>query len=259
MLTPEQINNIHRLHWVEKQSVRKIARQLHLGRRTIAKYLITPAPPPVHRDRASKLDPFKPAIAELLEQDSTVSVALIEQRLRAQGFDGGMTIVKDYVRTLRKSTAARRAYVRMEPAPGDRFDIDWGHFGALDYAGTPRKLYAFCLVECHSRKLYVAAGLLLFSMLLGYFGAQRKLGSLLPVAPFVGCAFLGYVSFQQTRDVIQTLTSGLRACSEQLPEGQPDNAPAVKNTLSRALDLRRSINAAYDRQTRDIEAIMNER
>ena len=153
MLTPEQINNIHRLHWVEKQSVRKIARQLHLGRRTIAKYLTTPAPPPVHRDRGSKLDSFKPAIAELLDQDSTISVALIEQRLRAQGFDGGMTIVKDYVRTLRKSTAVRRAYVRMEPAPGDRFDIDWGHFGALDYAGTPRKLYAFCLVECHSRKL----------------------------------------------------------------------------------------------------------
>jgi transposase len=63
--------------------------------------------------------------------------------------------MKEYVRTLRKSTAARRAYVRMEPAPGDRFDIDWGHFGALDYTGTPRKLYAFCLVECHSRKLYV--------------------------------------------------------------------------------------------------------
>ena len=61
MLTPEQINNIHRLHWVEKQSVRKIARQLHLGRRTIAKYLTTPAPPPVHRDRSSKLDSFKPS------------------------------------------------------------------------------------------------------------------------------------------------------------------------------------------------------
>jgi transposase len=155
MLTPDQINHIHRLHWVEKWSVRKIARQLHLGRRTIAKYLTAPAASPVHRDRGSKLDPFKPAIAELLEQDPTSSVVLIEQRLRAQGFDGGMTIVKDYVRTLRNSRAARRAYVRMEPAPGDRFEIDWGHFGALDYAGTPRKLYAFCLVECHSRKLYV--------------------------------------------------------------------------------------------------------
>ena len=41
------------------------------------------------------------------------------------------------------------------PAPGERFDIDWGHFGALIYNGTPRKLYAFCLVECHSRKMYL--------------------------------------------------------------------------------------------------------
>src|SRR6266567_7611866 len=29
------------------------------------------------------------------------------------------------------------------------------HFGVLTYQGHARKLYAFCLVECHSRKLYV--------------------------------------------------------------------------------------------------------
>ncbi|HZD11036.1 MAG TPA: IS21 family transposase, partial [Candidatus Binatia bacterium] len=45
--------------------------------------------------------------------------------------------------------------VRMEPSAGERFEIDWGHFGALLYQGHARKLYAFCLVECHSRKLYV--------------------------------------------------------------------------------------------------------
>jgi len=49
----------------------------------------------------------------------------------------------------------QRAYVRMEPGPGERFEIDWGHFGALLYQGHARKLYAFCLVECHSRKLFV--------------------------------------------------------------------------------------------------------
>ena len=43
----------------------------------------------------------------------------------------------------------------MEPGPGERFEIDWGHFGALLYQGHARKLYAFCLVECHSRKLFV--------------------------------------------------------------------------------------------------------
>jgi Helix-turn-helix domain len=59
MLTPEQINDIHRLHWAEKWSLRKIARHLRIGRRTIAKYLAAPAAPPAHRHRASKLDPFK--------------------------------------------------------------------------------------------------------------------------------------------------------------------------------------------------------
>jgi hypothetical protein len=111
----------------------------------------------------------------------------------------------------------------------------------------------------HNRKLYVAAALLGFAMLLGHLGSRRRLGSLLPIAPFLGCAFLGYATFQQTREALQALTSGLRACSEQLPEGQADDAPAVKNRLSRALDIRRSINLAYDRQAADIEAIMRER
>ena len=40
-------------------------------------------------------------------------------------------------------------------AAGERFEIDWAHFGSLIYNGAPRKLYAFALVECHSRKLYL--------------------------------------------------------------------------------------------------------
>jgi hypothetical protein len=43
----------------------------------------------------------------------------------------------------------------MEPPPGERFEVDWGHFGVLDYAGDKRKLYAFALVEAHSRMLYL--------------------------------------------------------------------------------------------------------
>jgi len=43
----------------------------------------------------------------------------------------------------------------MEPPPGERFEVDWGHFGVLEYAGDKRKLYAFALVEAHSRMLYL--------------------------------------------------------------------------------------------------------
>lgn len=155
MLTPDQINTIHRLHLIDKWSLRKIARHLQIGRHTVAKYIETPAPPPAHRDRASKLDPFKPAIDELLERDPTAPATVIAERLRTLGFDGGITIVKDYLQALRADTKNRRAYVRMEPGPGERFEVDWGHFGALLYNGTPRKLYAFCLIECHSRKMYL--------------------------------------------------------------------------------------------------------
>jgi transposase len=155
MLTPDQINTIHRLHGVEKWSLRKIAAHLHICRRTIVKYLDTPAPPPTRRDRASKLDPFRSAIAELLEQDPSLHVPVLTQRLRTLGYDGGETIVKDYLRALRAAVKVRRAYVRVEPGPGERFDIDWGHFGALLYNGAPRKLYAFCLVEAHSRKMFL--------------------------------------------------------------------------------------------------------
>lgn len=66
MLTPDQINELHRLHWVEKWSLRKIARHLHIGRRTLAKYLNTPASKPALRERAHKIEPWKAAIVELL-------------------------------------------------------------------------------------------------------------------------------------------------------------------------------------------------
>jgi transposase len=155
MLTPDQISELHRLHWIEKWSLRKIARHMRIGRRTIAKYLDAPAPKPAHRERSHKIDSWKGAIAELLEKDPDARAPVIAQRLQPLGFDGGTTIIKDYLRVLRKNSVTRRAYVRVEPAPGERCDVDWGHFGALIYNGATRKLYGFCLVEAHSRKMYL--------------------------------------------------------------------------------------------------------
>ena len=155
MLTPDQISELHRLHWVEKWPLRKIARHLQIGRRTIAKYLVSPAAKAARRERSHKIDPWKDAIGELLAKDADAHAPVIAQRLKPLGFDGGTTIVKDYLRAVRKNSVARRAYVRVEPAPGERFDVDWGHFGALVYNGATRKLYAFCLVESYSRRMYL--------------------------------------------------------------------------------------------------------
>jgi transposase len=155
MLSTDQINDLHRLYWSERWAIRKIERHLKISWKTIRKYLHAPAQAPALRSRSSKLDPFKGQIAEWLEKDPRVTAAVIEQRLRPLGYKGGHSIVQEHVRKVRPQTATRRAFVRMEPPAGERFEVDWGHFGALSYSGDARKLYAFALVEAHSRMLYV--------------------------------------------------------------------------------------------------------
>ena len=155
MLTTDQINDLHRLYWSEHWPIRKIERHLKMCWKTIKKYLDAPAQGPVKRQRISKLDPFKDQIAEWLEKDPHASAAVIEQRLRPLGYPGGSSILQVYVQRVRPQLKAKRAFVRMEPLAGERFEVDWGHFGSLDYSGDQRKLYAFALVDAHSRMLYV--------------------------------------------------------------------------------------------------------
>jgi len=155
-MDPKTIEAIYRMSHEQKLSRREISRQLHVARKTIRKYLQNPAPKPaLRKPRPSKLDAFKTVIRELLDQCPRVSSAVIAQRIRPLGYGGGRSILEEYVARLRRIQHPVRAFVRVESSPGDCFQMDWGHFGALDYQGDRRKLYAFCCVECHSRRLYV--------------------------------------------------------------------------------------------------------
>jgi len=118
MLTTDQINDLHHLYWAERWPIRKIEQHLRMSWHTIKKYLETPAQTPATRSRISKLDPFKPTIAELLEKDARASAAVIEQRLRPLGYDGGHTILRDYIHNVRPQLRPKRAFVRMEPEAG---------------------------------------------------------------------------------------------------------------------------------------------
>lgn len=115
------------------------------------------------------------------------------------------------------------------------------------------------LWEDHGRKISVAGGLLVFAALLGFLGAGRKLGTLWPLPPLAGCAFLAYATWRDVQVAREALTAGLRACSEELPEGAPDDKDAVQSRLGRALDLQNVINASYARQAAAIDEAMRER
>ena len=102
--------------------------------------------------RTSKLDPFKDELQGLLEQAPSASGAVLLQRLRSQGYTGGRSILGEYLQQIRPKK--KRAYIRFESAPGEQFQIDWGHFGSLVYGQTSRKLYCLAIIEAHSRVLY---------------------------------------------------------------------------------------------------------
>ena len=150
MIDRRLVFEIHRLA-DEGLSVRKIARALKLDRATVDKYLAEPNPVRAPVIRASKLDPFKEMIQQLLERDRDASATVIRQRLKAHGFDGGLTIVRAYLRKVRPKP--KEAFIRFESRPGQQFQLDWGHFGSLAYGSTSRKLYALAVIECHSRLL----------------------------------------------------------------------------------------------------------
>jgi transposase len=154
MIERRLIFEIHRLKDLGLAN-RAIAKTLKIGRDTIAKYLENPNPQKIMIKRSSKLDSFKDEIAKMLGVDPDVSGEVIRRRLALLGFDGGKTIVNDYLKTIRAQYRQKRAFIRFESLPGAQMQIDWGHFESLTYGNTRRKLYCLAVIECHSRLLYL--------------------------------------------------------------------------------------------------------
>jgi transposase len=154
MIDRRTIFAIHRLAH-QGLSVRKIAGSLGLDRQTVQKYLADPTPKRSLITRPGKLDPFKDDIKRMLETDPKVSAMVIRQRLEELGFQGGVTIVRDYLSRVRPSVQHKQAFIRFESRPGAQCQIDWGHFGQVAYGNTTRKLYCLAVIESHSRMLHL--------------------------------------------------------------------------------------------------------
>ena len=91
----------------------------------------------------------------MLEIAPQVSAVVLRQRLAAQGFTGGLTIVRQSLTRVRSAAAQKRAVIRFESAPGVHCQIDWGHCGAMAYGDTQRTLSCLAVIECHSQLLYL--------------------------------------------------------------------------------------------------------
>lgn len=111
---------VHRLHDREEKSERAIARELNMSRNTVHRLLSLPGLPLYARSRApSLLDPHWDAILAFLKEDPRVRATVIRERLQSQGYRGGITILKDYLKEVRPQFLTARTYQRTSYLPGE--------------------------------------------------------------------------------------------------------------------------------------------
>ncbi len=140
---------------VAGKNATQIAQELGVHRQTVSAWLQREryersrgAPKP----RRSKLDAYRAAIVRFVEGHPFTAMQ-VWHKLKEQGYDGGYSIVKDYVRRIRPNRT--EAFLTLKFAPGQCAQVDWGSFGSVEVDGTRRALSFFVFVLGYSRWLYV--------------------------------------------------------------------------------------------------------
>jgi transposase len=180
----EQWAELRRLHFVAGVSIRELQRRTGLHRATIRRALREDGPPRYQRRvGASKLDPFKPEIQRLLREDSRLPGIRVFELIAELGFEGGKTLVYDYVAELRPlfapppRTFQRTVYRRGELLQFDlwqpRAEVPVGH-------GQTRRAWVVVAALGFSR---AGAGTVIFSkqandILAGLWRCITRLGGL---------------------------------------------------------------------------------
>lgn len=190
-------------HLRETASDRAVSRATGIDRRTVQRYrawatdqqlLTRPLPPyedlqalvaqtltaPPPPQMVSSVEPFRGLVLELLAQDT--EIAALHARLAERGFTGSYSAVRRFVQSLRP--ADPDVTVRVETAPGEEAQVDFGYAGRMldPVTGGLRKAWAFVMTLCWSRHQYVEfvwdqtveTWLLLHSHAFAWFGGVPK-------------------------------------------------------------------------------------
>jgi transposase len=144
---------VHRLFRREGWTKTKIADKLGMSRNTVTRLLGLEEPPRYERaSTGSKLDPHKGSIAAMLDVDPKVPATVVIEYLRRDGYEGGITILKDYLVGVRPLFVQARSYQRTSYLPGEVGHTDWWETGISVPVGrrTTREVFGLVTTLPHS-------------------------------------------------------------------------------------------------------------
>lgn len=142
---------IARATGVSRNTVKAILEAHRTGRET-ERIAITTGPK--RAPRASKLDAFKPRVAELMQRFADITAQRVFERLRSEGFDGGYTAVKKYVRKVRPRPASTPSLTTPDYAPGEMAESDWSPYTMQFTTGQRAVVQALSYVLVGSTRKY---------------------------------------------------------------------------------------------------------
>jgi transposase len=128
MFRKEERMHYARILTREGHSQDEIAKRLGVCDRMVRKYLREDFGTKKRKVRLSKLDPVKPIIDTVLQEDPFFNLEVLVQRLRNHGYDGGMSVLRDYAAKVRTEVVTKAAW-RFETEPGFQAQVDWKECG----------------------------------------------------------------------------------------------------------------------------------
>lgn len=132
---------ISRREGVSRVTVRKLLTEHAAERGAEADEADAPAPipkPPERAPRPSLLDDHKPRIDELFARFPDITAQRVYEILGEDGFEGGYTIVKAYVRTVRPRPTTTPSMPATQYGPAEMAENDWSPFD-IDFTHAPKQ------------------------------------------------------------------------------------------------------------------------
>lgn len=147
-MNPRELQEIRDLAR-QGMAIRAIARKIGRDPKTIRRALGRPPRPP----SPPKLQPFKDAARELHAQG--LFAPRILRELRARGYTGSLTLLKDFLRTLEPHPQKpRKVFRRFETRMGEESQVDWSPF-RLPIGGREVVAHCFSLILCACRRMWI--------------------------------------------------------------------------------------------------------
>ena len=133
----------------EGESNKAIARKLKIDVKTVRRVKKGSKKP---QPRSSKLNAFKPVILELVVKKDLTATRVLRE-IRALGYQGGYSVLKDYVRTIRRRSR-RRPHLRFETEKGVQGQVDLSPY-TVDFSGLATDVTCFSMVFGYSRWQFI--------------------------------------------------------------------------------------------------------